>query len=359
MNFEQVVPVKEIEPTLTKILGEMQGKNKTRACLFNLLIYTKENTREKYIQQVMQKIVFRFPCRILLFIDKGSAPMAIRSTVSVIEINSGETPIFCDCIQFEMSTLDLNQITYLTLPHLMPDLPTYMLWAEDPFKQDPLPYQLEKFCSRVIFDSEVADQLVIFAKTLLRFQVRTNLTLSDLNWARVESFRDLLIQLFFSKKQANNPPTAIEITYNDRDSPFFCHHKIQAIYLGIDLALRFKMQFEKVDEEALIFKREQQLCKITLKPSTHDTVTAGRILSLSIDLPEDEHYHLKRKESNPSIVVIYRTEKTFCEIPSEYLLAAEDSGASLTDEIFHPETSQHFLAIQNFIAHQPLDNFCI
>lgn len=359
MEFEQVVPLKEIEPALAKILSELQGKNKTRACLFNLLIYTKENTREKYIQQVMQKIVERFPCRIILFIDKGAIDAPIKSTISVIEIKQGESQVFCDCIQFEMNNQDLKQIPFLTLPHLMPDLPTYMLWAEDPIKQDPLVYQLEKFCSRMIFDSEVSDQLLIFAKTALKFQIKTGIDIADLNWARTESFRDLLQSLFFAKKQAKKRRFLnATIIYNQTPSSFFCHTKIQAVYLAIWMAQKFGLELKKAESDVLYFKDQEAEITIKLQAGSHPSVTSGRILAIDCNFTESEHFLLKRKDTNTKYVGIYRTEKDFCEIPSEYLLDGEDSGASLTNEIFHSGTSEQFLKVLHFIGHQQLDDFC-
>ena len=152
MNFEQEVPMKDIEIGLSKILDDLQGKNKTRACLFNLLIYTKDNSRERYIQQVIQKIVTKFPCRVILFIEKEDKNFQIKSKISVLEIHGSNSPVFCDCIQFEISKSDLKLISFLSLPHLITDLPTYLLWTEDPYQQDPLIHNPESYCSRIIFD---------------------------------------------------------------------------------------------------------------------------------------------------------------------------------------------------------------
>lgn len=358
MDFEQVVPLKEIENSLSKILDDLQGKNKTRACLFNLLIYTKENTREKYIQTVLKKIVERFPCRIILFVDKGKEPFELKSTISVIGIKQGESQVFCDCIQFELSSCELSKIPFLSLPHLMTDLPTYLLFAEDPLKQDPYIFNFEKFCSRIIFDSEVSDNIPSFAKSILKYCTKTGTEIADLNWARTESFRDLLTSLFFRIKKSKTMKT-ITITYNQTPSNFFCHTKIQAIYLSMWFAIQMDLKLQSTHPDHLNFLNGDQQITIRLQQGSHPEVTAGRILAIEIDLENEEHYLLKRKEKANNIVIIYRSEKEFCEIPSEYLLAAEDSGASLVEEILHQGTSKSFLKVLNFIAHQPVEEFCL
>ncbi len=360
MDLEKVVPIKEIEDSLAKILSDMQGKNKTRACLFNLIIYTKENTREKYIHTVIQKIVERFPCRIILFIDKGTDPFEIRSTISVIEIKQGESLVYCDCIQFELSNRDLKQIPFLTLPHLMTDLPTYLLWAEDPIKQDPSTFDFQTFCSRVILDSEASENLTNFAKTLLAYQLKTGLNFADLNWARTESFRDLLSSLFFIKSKNNTIENlnAITITFNQTPSQFFCHTKIQAIYLALWLAIKLKLNFRTSTQSDLMFKKGEKEIPIHLIAGSHPNVTSGRILALEFEMDQSEHYLLKRKEKDPKMVTIYRSEKDFCEVPSEFLLDAEDSGASLVNEIFHQEISKEFFDVLQFIGHHQIEDFC-
>lgn len=360
MDFQQVVPLKNIESALASVLDDLQGKNKTRACLFNLLIYSKENTREKYIQTIIQKIVQRFPCRILLFINKGPEHKEIQSTISVIEISQGGSQVFCDCIQFDLSSNDLKQISFLTLPHLMPDLPTFSLWAEDPSKDDPYLLHFETFCSRMIFDSEVSDSLVSFSKNLLKYQVMTGINLADLNWARTESFRDLFSSLFFSGRNTKKLDLLnhLAITYNQVPSTFFCHTKIQAIYIALWIASKLQLTLKSSSNDTLIFNNKEREVKINLIAGSHPDVTAGRILVIELDLENSEHYLFKRKDKKPNTVVIYRTEKDICEIPSEFLLDAEDSGASLVGEVFHHQTSPSFLKVLNMIAHQQIEDFC-
>ena len=360
MDLEKVVPIKEIETSLAKILDDMQGKNKTRACLFNLVIYTKENTREKYIHSVIKKIVERFPCRIILFIDKGKEPFEIKSTISVIEIKQGESLVYCDCIQFELSSTELKQIPFLTLPHLMTDLPAYLLWAEDPIKQDPSQFNFRSFCSRMIFDSEVSESLTDFSKTILGYQLKTGLNFADLNWARTESFRDLLNSLFFTKVKNKTIEglNSLIITFNQTPSMFFCHTKIQAIYLAMWIATQLKLELKKSTADSLVFKKGEKEIVIKIVSGSHPNVTSGRILAVELELDNFEHFLLKRKEKDSKIVTIYRSEKEFCEIPSEFLLDAEDSGSSLVNEIFHQGISKEFFDVLQFIAHHQIEDFC-
>lgn len=361
MNFEQVVPIHQIESALDKVLDEMQGKNKIRASLFNLLIYSKENKRESYIQLVTKKIVEKFPCRILLFINRGNDFKEIESKISVIEVEEQKnSEIFCDCIQFDMNEKELNKIPFLTFPHLIPDLPSYFLFSEDPEKFDLYPLHLENFCSRVIFDSETSENLLVFAKTVLKYQVKSGLQIADLNWARTESFRNLFMAQFLHQKTESklNQLKNITITYNQVRSDFFSHTKIQSIYLAIWISIHLNLKLKNASIDQLIFDNQGKDLKICLAETSSNSVNAGRILSLELDLEEGEHYLFKRKEKNPHVIIIYPTKKDFCEIPSEFLLDGEESGASLVGEIFHHSASNVFLKVLNYISHQQTEDFC-
>ncbi len=361
MNFEKIVPIHEIESSLDKVLQELQGKNKTRACLFNLLIYTKENTREKYIQNVIEKIVQRFPCRMILFIDKGVAPQEIRATISVIELNQGQSDTFCDCIQFEIDSQSITKIPFLALPHLVTDLPNYLLWADDPNEQNLHRLRLETFCSRIIFDSETSQDLLSFSKNSLKYQIKSAINIADLNWARIESIKNLMHDLFF----VGNNPRLIEkisdviIRYNQTPSSFFCHTKIQSTYLAIWFALQANLSFRSAHSQELIFTHQDRDIRFRFEGQSNPNVTAGRLLEIEIDFSGIEHFLIKRKEKNLKMMVIYHTKKDFCEIPSEFLLEAEESGASTVNEVFHSGTSPSFMKVLNFIAHQPVDEFCL
>src|SRR6185437_6618335 len=105
-------------------------------------------------------------------------------------------------------------------------------WAEDPLKENPLSHQLECLATRIIFDSETTHDLSEFAQIILRHQAESGVGISDLNWARMENWRELFSATFHSQErleQLKNTKTLL-MTYNGS--------KTQAFYLQAWLATR-------------------------------------------------------------------------------------------------------------------------
>jgi glucose-6-phosphate dehydrogenase assembly protein OpcA len=229
----------DIQSELNRIWESLQTTNVARACLFNLIFYTQKNYRAPYIQRIAQKVIEKFPSRVIFVtVDKTSKDDFLKTEVSILSSSKGEFDVACDYIQIEASGSSMSRIPFVVLPHILPDLPVYLIWGEDPGQDDPLFSQFEQFANRLIFDSESTENLPRFASTLLEQQERTHSGVADLNWARIESWREMFSLAFYSKENLEQIAHSrkIAITYNSQATPFFCHTHIQAVYLQAWLA---------------------------------------------------------------------------------------------------------------------------
>ena len=138
--------------------------------------------------------------------------------------SKGEFDVACDYIHIETSGSSHERIPFVVLPHILSDLPVYLVWAGDPSKDDPLCYQLEQFANRLIFDSESTDNLPRFAKSVLDQYEKSHCDVADLNWARIESWREMLSMAFYSDDKLKQ----IENAKKD-------HHQLQ--FTGIPILL--------------------------------------------------------------------------------------------------------------------------
>lgn len=321
--------VSEISKELAKIWSDLEASNKMRASLFNLIVITPKNQRTPYIREITQKVLKRFPSR-LIFATIDSLTNTFNATVSIV----GETDVVCDQIEIEVSKDTQAKLPFVILPHLLPDLPVYLLWVEDPVKDNPLSHQLEQLATRAIFDSEVTDDLTAFAKTLL--QHKQCCDIADLNWARIESWRELLTATFYSKSRLVSLSHAkkICITYNSFETDFFCHTKIQAIYLQ-----RWLVTQLQIDPKV-----------IELAPQKNSHLPAGTVISIDILTPPQIHYTFCRDPEQPYQIKTIVCDEEKCEIPSKYIFSKSQSGLSLVNEICHKGTSEHFLKVLESIA---------
>ena len=73
MTSEQIVDPDKIESQLYQIWDSLQGTNKMRACLFNLIIYSNKDKRAEYLYQVVQDVIGKFPSRVIFITGEEDA----------------------------------------------------------------------------------------------------------------------------------------------------------------------------------------------------------------------------------------------------------------------------------------------
>ncbi len=346
----------EIQNELNRIWESLETTNVARACLFNLIFYTQKNHRTAYFQRVAQNVIEKFPSRVLfLTIDRDSKEDYIKTEVSILSSSKGEFDIACDYIQVATGGASNATIPFLVLPHILPDLPVYLILAEDPSKDDPLCYQLEQFANRLIVDSEATDNLPRFAKGILAHYEKSQFDIADLNWARIESWREMLSNAFHSREKLEKIQQAkqIKITYNSQATPFFCHTQIQAIYLQAWLACQLDWKFEDLrkNKESFSFHYtgKNGPIEIAVTAVQHTTLPPGLILSIDLLSSNEESFTFVRDNQLLHQITYQHSTPDHCDLPSHYIFTKAESGHSLVKEICHKGTSEHFLKVLNLL----------
>lgn len=364
-----VVPPAEIESTLNEIwdkLASKEGGAKMRACLFNLILITKNTPRASYIQGVAQRVIEQYPCRILFVtIDSGKKEDDLKTSVSVVGVSGHMSDVACDLIEFNVSEASAERIPFSLLPHLVTDLPTYLLWADDPTVENPISYQLEKYASRLIFDSEVTDNLPLFAKALLHHREISKCDIADLNWARTEAWRTLIFSTFRSQKRLEElaNTATLKIEYNALETTFFCHTKIQAVYLQAWLSTQLIWQLQEVKtvEKKIVFNytnSKLQPVTIELVPIVMQDLAPGAIISFSLATRGEEHFEFARKPDIPQQVTLMICSGDKCEAPTQFIMTKGGIGLTLVKEICRQGTSVHYLRVLEYLSKLESKSLC-
>ncbi|MDE3046055.1 MAG: glucose-6-phosphate dehydrogenase assembly protein OpcA [Verrucomicrobiota bacterium] len=344
---QQIVNPAKIEDQLLLIWEGLAKENKMRASLFNLIIFNRYSERTDYFRNIAQKVVEKFPCRII-FISEDPNPHEpyLKTAVSVVMPHGPEGSVACDQIDIGVAGGDLERVPYVLLPHILPDLPVTLLWTEDPSKPHPLFRPLAKLANRLIFDSESTDHLSSFAKTVLALKEKEGYEIADLNWARTEGWRDLLSFVFSTpeKQQSLQRLSELIITYNASPTEFYCHVKIQSIYLLTWLADRLGWKYRTVDNELRFqFSLPQGSLTASLKSAEWKGPGPGTILSADFATPQQETFHCERIPERHHFVNIQIATQEKCDLPYQYLLGQTATGQSLVKEICMKGTSDHYL----------------
>jgi len=310
--------VSTIDAELTRIWESLEKSNKIRASLFNLIFFTKKSEREKYFRTIAQRVIEKFPSRVI-FITANSED-ELRSHVSVVPI--GEEGTACDFIEIEVGEKLLDRVPFVILPHILTDLPIYVTWAEES-TGGPLFEKLKQLADRMIFDSRATRSLSQFAQNLLSLEC----DVGDLNWARTENWRKLLASTFYTQERlsALKECTEVQIVYNGEPT--------QALYLRGWLATQLGWQL----------KKEKASVKVTLYSEENNSLPSGMILSVDLHTSSQEHFSFGRDLQIPNQIHMRFSTLEKCDIPLLYLFPKEESGASLVKEICYKGTSKHFL----------------
>ncbi|MFN4174441.1 MAG: glucose-6-phosphate dehydrogenase assembly protein OpcA, partial [Parachlamydiaceae bacterium] len=145
----------KIESQLTKLFAE-QGI-KSRASLFNLIVYVTADDRAKYIKSLLGKLTEKFPCRILFLHVKPNHKIEFKISADVKE------NIPCDFIEIYLSQEDERKASFLLLPLLIPDIPIFALWGDDPTLDKTILPALYPYIDRIVFDSFCIKDIRAFA----------------------------------------------------------------------------------------------------------------------------------------------------------------------------------------------------
>jgi len=350
MTIQQIVDPGKIEPELMR-LWEGLAKEKMRACLFNLIVFNKLSPRTDYIRGIVQKVSEKYPCRVLFISsDPESEHPYLKTAVSVV----GNGSIACDYIDIGVSGPKIEQVPSLILPHLIPDLPISLLWTEDPSVPHPLFAPLTQLATRIIFDSESADSLLAFSKKIVQMREETGIDTADLNWARIEGWRDLIASLFHSGERLEQIQD-VRITYNSRKTESFCHLKVQSMYLLSWLSSCLNWKYKKASSK-LEFTFEKQKAKID--SSEWEKLGAGTVISVDLTASDGHIYQCARQRNEYHHVSIQISSPNQCELPYQFILGQTATGQSLIKEIINKGTSAHYLEMLKTLSELDRDQLC-
>lgn len=346
-------------PNVQKELGLLQKMQKerqgSRACLFNLILYGEEGHRTENLRKVFEAIIDKYPCR-LIYIQgsRSSAEEYLRVSVDNTKGNkAGE--FICDRVNIDVSKANFPKIPFLILSILVPDLPIYILWDQDPTIDNEILPQLQKYATRLIFSSECTANLPLFGRKLLAMLQNVKIDVMDMNWAVMAGWRDALFRTFDSPTRIQHLQfgRTIEIEYarNGNNAPN--QNVTQAIYLQAWLASRLKWKFVSLqyaeNGNTFVYTSREREITVKLIPKHTSDVVPGSILSFRLVTPDNHIYQLSKSiDSNKIAIHVSCMEK--CDMPFVVLLPDMKSSYSLMREIFYNTTSTHYRSMLEALA---------
>jgi len=186
---------------------ERSGQPVVCARTLNLLIYPASGDDQEFIGDLIDPITTRHPSRAVLIEPAGTQARAdFEARVSAsCAARQGGGVLGCELIMLRSKPCAYERLHSIVLPLLVPDLPIFLWWrkplaaqTDTASRERELFDGLAKLANRVIIDSaHLADPAAQFHRLAESIRVqRKHAAFSDLAWARLTMWRQLVAQFF-------------------------------------------------------------------------------------------------------------------------------------------------------------------
>jgi glucose-6-phosphate dehydrogenase assembly protein OpcA len=354
MPHEEIL-IADIDKELEKLREAEESQHQIRASLFNLILYNNEARRTAHFQEFVQAIIDIYPCRIV-FIQSDSDPSHnyIRVSVSSVATSKGEVSIACDQIHVEVTASQLHRVPYLILPHLLADLPIYLLWGQDPTQPNELLTYFQRYATRIIFDSECAKNLPHFGAALSEMIASGKIEISDMNWVAIRGWRDVMARTFDNQEKIQQLHGAknVQILYNGTRTAAISHPEIQALYLQAWLAAQMQWRFIEAsltgEVKTVKYHNDGQI-EIKLLSREEQTTQPGTILAIDVETYGKRLFSIARKERLNQVVVHLSTQEE-CAMPFSLPLQDSKRGPTFLRDLLYRGAGSHYKNTLGMIA---------
>lgn len=303
----------------------------TKGCLFNIVIYTHSNARTAYFHELINALINKFPCRVI-FIEVDESYKQDELKISHLEgVGKAEQ------ITIKTSRKTLPQVSYSLLPLLVPDLPVYLIWGENPTTDNLILPDLIKLATRVIYDSKCSDNLKEFSLQVLKNLDAVHIDFIDIDWALIRGWREVISIAFDSHDKldlARNCDTVI-INYN-------IAHLRRAIYLQAWIAAQLNWEFvSQINSSSIKYHNGTHEITVILEPKQTDVQPPGDILSILFKSANGNEINFS-KLKDQSVVIVHITRGDVCELPFSLRLPNFRRGLGFIKEIFYFRSGLHY-----------------
>jgi glucose-6-phosphate dehydrogenase assembly protein OpcA len=348
------IELTNISEELTQLWNKEQGQKKTRASLFNLILYAQKTSGIDTYQQLIKTVIAKFPCRVMLILTENGGNPYLKTSVRSETLGQGEGQVFCEIIQIEVGGKLIERVPYLILPQILPDLPVYLLWTQDPARESSVLPHLEPLANRIIFDSATTVNLQSYSRAVLSLIHRFHCDIGDLCWSACSGWRDLFVQVFNTSEALHSLTQSkmIRIFYNSRETSG--QKYLQAVYFQGWLASRFNWQFQTIENHEgnirIAYRRPLDEVVVLLIPQEMENLPLGTLLGIEIESARNKgQYNLKRHPQTNQVFVQY-SEKDLCHLPYYIFLGGGSEGQEIVNEIFYPSGGKHYRDTLNILS---------
>lgn len=272
-----------------------------RARVLNLMVYVESEEALSEAEEMLLNVVAMHPCRALVMLaDPDGEDKDIEMHVSSrcqIGGGAGARHLCCEQVTLRAGGRFTIELPSASVPLLVSDLPVFLWWHTAPRFQLEIFKNLRNAADRVVIDSASSlnpyDDLRALA-SLLQLEKKERRGLSDLNWARLTTWRALLAGFYDVPEhlEALSRLSRVRIEYiapeaaPDSVAP---RALLLAGWLASRLGWRTASERARINDGVHLFSMEQDGRAITVEfvPSEHKAVAPGGISRVELVAESD------------------------------------------------------------------------
>ena len=200
------VDVVAVESELTQLWkaaaeDTLEGQPVVRACVLNLVGDAPGDEVAQHINEVISQVSSRHPSRsIIIVADPRAKSAGLRASISAhCQVpTAGGRQVCSEQITLHASGAAVDEVHGTVLPLLVPGLPVFLWWHDEPPLESHLFQELLDTCDHLVIDSAdfAPERAAVLLADLQRISQKSDVALSDLAWSRFTHWRELVAQFF-------------------------------------------------------------------------------------------------------------------------------------------------------------------
>ncbi len=196
--WQEVAVEQEAEDT--RAAAPAEDRAVMRACALNLVVVAPDDQTIEQATTAIAEFTSRHPCRALTVVANAEAEQEQLSAYVSAHCHlpvAGARQVCCEQISIIARGPAVAQVPGTVLPLLIGDLPVVLWWMTGLPQEAMIFERLLNASDHLIFDSASATDLgVTFATANALNVIWKNGFLTDLNWLRLSSWRDMVAHVF-------------------------------------------------------------------------------------------------------------------------------------------------------------------
>ncbi len=356
------VDVVAVESELTQLWkaaaeDTLEGQPVVRACVLNLVGYAPGDDVAQHINEVISQVSARHPSRsIIIVADPRAKSAGLRASISAhCQVpTAGGRQVCSEQITLHASGAAVDEVHGTVLPLLVPGLPVFLWWHDEPPLESHLFQELLDTCDHLVIDSAdfAPERAAGLLADLQRISQESDVALSDFTWSRLTHWRELVAQFFDAQPGRQYldrlDAVSVEIASVHGREPDFTEGLLLVGWLASRLGWVLEQSAQRQRREAPAFslKSDSGLVTVELTPDTAHP--SEGIHSLSLRAAGGAVFAISRSADDEACGVVSAelpegggySRVVQMGLPSEAALLSDELDSSGRDAVFEEALAQ-------------------